>query len=469
MPQFLETLDGTATTPRPAQLAYLTHLQSTWAATRIHALNAPPGTGKSYIARTIQRACPKTAIITTNNQLVDQYCATYAPLVAIKGRDFYATPEEYREAREQATFRPAVFNPLSFYYYYLANPDLARPTTIVIDEAHKLGDMLLLLVDQAFSCSYYSIPEGLNDRTLITWLSTIVTRLEAVTGTSKAPRHRSYERLRILLDYLQSNVNLVSVKYEMMALKEGARRTMHLVVRPIVMPTALLDMIFGPKTKIVLMSGSMTTFHIEELFPGAEYDFVDMPSPAGEHQRPVFYQAIPRRLRKDPPTLATAIMAIHEAEGRPNTLVHVSYSMAETLKPLLVHTNVITHTKDNKAAQLARFKAKGGIFLASGMAEGIDLPDDYCRLIIIPTLLFPNKGDDAVQKRLALESGQDWYSITTALTTIQQVGRGVRSQQDYCKTYILDFYFKSLMASTVKYISQDFRSAIHWYDEEDEG
>ena len=115
MPSFLATGDGTTNQPRAEQRAYLEHLSAVWDNKRYFGLQAPPGIGKSYIARTIQRTVSNTAIITINNALVDQYAASYPDLNTLKGKDYYENEIELRRARERAEVQDTVFNPLSFY------------------------------------------------------------------------------------------------------------------------------------------------------------------------------------------------------------------------------------------------------------------------------------------------------------------------------------------------------------------
>ena len=135
---FEATLDGSGKAPRPIQIDYFRHLMRTMRDYRVHGMAGPPGIGKSFIARTIQRTLPNTVIITNNNLLVDQYTYTYRELNGVKGKDYYDEIGEYRLAQQRATFQPSVFNPLSFYYFHLRNPSLPKPSTVIIDEAHSL-------------------------------------------------------------------------------------------------------------------------------------------------------------------------------------------------------------------------------------------------------------------------------------------------------------------------------------------
>lgn len=460
-------LDGTGKAARDIQLDYFTHLDTNWRSCRIHGLAGPPGIGKSFIARTVQRTYNDVAIITTNNLLVDQYCETYPELVAIKGKDYYADEREYRMARKEALYSPCVFNPLSYYYFFLSNPHAVRPSTVVIDEAHKLGEMMLMTISKAFPLDTYSIPQDLDDEGFFYWLEDQVKKLGRFYHPDSPHQNkrrdflsRRYEALILLYNYLKTNLHTVKIFYEMRETKPNKRR-MHLVVQPLVMPADLLTTIFGPTTKILLMSGSLTEFHLEELFPKEKaIDFKNYEPLAPPENRPVDFK--PLRNRKELAEMANTIRTIYENENRPNTIVHTSYRQAKELAPLLKDISVLVHDKETKYDVLDKFKKDGGILLACGMAEGVDLPGDACRLIIIPRLLFPNLGDQAVKKRLALPNGQLWYDLETIMTTVQQIGRGVRSATDSCTTYMLDPLFPKVIDKTRRYLTKGFLEAIQW-------
>ncbi len=422
-----------------------------------------PGSGKSAIARTIQRTLPNTAIVTVNNALVTQYCDTYSELIPVKGMDYYDDAKEYKQARRDALVQPAVFNPLSFYYFYLRNKKVtAFPSTVVIDEAHGLGNMLLLTISKALSCKSYGIPLNLTDRQFFDWLAVTVGKLDKLVDTGsidKSPKlTQFYETTKILHEYLTANLNKVKISYEMKEDWRG-KSSLHLIIQPLVVPTDLLNIVFRG-AKLVLLSGTLTTFHLNELFPHKKIDFVNYEPLAPKENRPIYYRPMPLEHRRNPEALAKAIRAAYEQGGKINTLVHLSYSMAELVKPFLSDI-AIFHTSDSKQSALAQFKRKGGMLIASGMAEGIDLPGDLCRLIIIPLILFPNKGDQAVIKRLALPNGSAWYAITAMCTTVQQIGRGVRSATDQCTTIVLDHYFTSLVAQTAEHLTTGFKESIY--------
>jgi Rad3-related DNA helicase len=108
------------------------------------------------------------------------------------------------------------------------------------------------------------------------------------------------------------------------------------------------------------------------------------------------------------------------------------------------------------------FKNTGGVMLACGMAEGVDLKGDLCHVNIIPKLQFSYLGDPWVQKRKELHDGDLWYSLATVKWMLQAAGRSTRSEKDYSEIYILDQAFGGLVMRTKKHIPRYFMEAIKW-------
>lgn len=92
--------------------------------------------------------------------------------------------------------------------------------------------------------------------------------------------------------------------------------------------------------------------------------------------------------------------------------------------------------------------SQNGILIGPTLTEGIDLPDDYCRFIILMKVPYPNITGKLVKKKIELFP--TWYNNTTSNIIIQSIGRGVRNEHDYCTTYILDGCFGTLYQKTIE-------------------
>lgn len=147
--------------------------------------------------------------------------------------------------------------------------------------------------------------------------------------------------------------------------------------------------------------------------------------------------------------IALGVSAIIERHPADRILVHtVSYDLTRHLQSRLSTTTdrrlawyTESHSRD-AAIREYRLHDKA-ILLASSLDRGIDLPDDDCRAIIVCKVPYPNLGDKQVNARIHSRGGQLWYTVQTIRTLVQMTGRGMRSEDDYCESYILDENFMS--------------------------
>jgi hypothetical protein len=88
--------------------------------------------------------------------------------------------------------------------------------------------------------------------------------------------------------------------------------------------------------------------------------------------------------------------------------------------------------------QLEEFKKSESpmVLISPSMNEGVDLPGDLCRFQIIYKLPYPDLADKQI--RLRANADEDWYNYKTSLALIQAYGRGMRHEDDYCTTYLID-------------------------------
>ena len=86
------------------------------------------------------------------------------------------------------------------------------------------------------------------------------------------------------------------------------------------------------------------------------------------------------------------------------------------------------------------------ILVGPTLVEGIDLPGDDCRFIIIMKVPYPVIVDKYVKEKINLFP--KWYNSVTSNIIIQGIGRGNRYADDWCKTYIFDACFLGLYNAT---------------------
>lgn len=94
------------------------------------------------------------------------------------------------------------------------------------------------------------------------------------------------------------------------------------------------------------------------------------------------------------------------------------------------------------------------VLISPSLTEGLDLKDDLSRFCIICKVPYASLADPWVKARM--EKNNMWYTINAAQTLIQMTGRSIRSETDFCDTYILDSNF-------IQFAKQSFNILPDWW------
>jgi len=481
---FLPKFDGTGRKPRNVQVDALSWLSDNWDKSSAFAISAPVAIGKSALAKSISIATG-AHIITPTNILISQYSSTYPASNYLKGKTHYMCSPQmscyewvdeceqkpcescpYVQSKKRAENEPTFFNPMS-YWFYTFTENYTPPQVLVVDEAHTLISSLLMICGMRLRFSEYRFPKGCNDElTLVRWLDKTIEGLDKLRAAYKSDRKKYTEiskarsQMKLTVEGLRSEPESYAIWSE-----EGkwrGQKETFLNIKPLKVPEYISKRMLACE-KLVLMSGTLLETTVKELIGLRPYLFKDLPSPIDKERRQVVYAPVSYKMNWEtkPSDIAASITSILKKHDGQNTIVHVSYDMSVKLKPFLAGT-VLTNTPETKDEMLSTFKEKGGIFLASGCAEGIDLKGDLARINIIPKLLFPNLNDPVVKKRMALADGQEWYALVTLQTLIQQTGRTTRDVDDYSTTYILDPGLSRLYSRWKHKLPAYFKESIQW-------
>jgi hypothetical protein len=489
MLDFLSTFDGSCRKPRAMQVEGLSWLSEGWATKQVHAINAPVGSGKSAMARAIQLRTG-AAIVTPSNILIDQYIGTYPKANFLKGKRHYSCVysgltcgdwidvEEqepcvgcpYQKAKSKAKLgEPTFFNPMSLYHVLHRMPE--RPKTMVVDEAHLLGPMLVQLCSKRFPKSIYGFPDVVShEKELSTWLGDLVRKLEKLITLyeqTKAPKDKikeacdDFEQVCIVKECLDAEPQNYAIWVEQGTYR--GRPDSILCVEPVRVPWFMVRRLLNCD-RLVLLSGTLLKTDIEDLATGKAYRYLDLPSPIPKDRRPIRYRPMPFPVNRDTDP-AKMVEQIEKALARyplgTNTIIHTTYDRMRKMAPHFKR-KILTNTPETKNAVLEQFKKEGGVWLAAGCAEGLDLKGDLCRLNIIPHLLRPNLGSPVVKKWVALPGGKRRYALETIKTTVQQYGRSTRDPEDESSTEILDPGFGNIVNTYRNDIPRYFTEAIDW-------
>lgn len=127
-------------------------------------------------------------------------------------------------------------------------------------------------------------------------------------------------------------------------------------------------------------------------------------------------------------------------------LIHThNYNCQKYIMSKIKNNRLIDHNSNNREYQLHKFEEsqENLVLVSPSMGEGVDLPYEKCQFQVIYKIPFPYLGDRQINQRRLKDP--KWYAYKTVMTLLQAYGRGMRAEDDYCETYILDGNFRMLL------------------------
>lgn len=188
------------------------------------------------------------------------------------------------------------------------------------------------------------------------------------------------------------------------------------------------------------------------------HEFMDMPSIFDYSKSPIYflpkYKMSYQNKQYDFPKIMQTIYQIlgsvrfKDKHGMINTGSYDNMKQIYDNAPNDIKKRLCMYlTSKDKKDTIERFTAqKDAVLIGPTLVEGVDLPDDLCRFIIIAKIPYPNISSKTVKAKMNIFPM--WYDSTTSNTVIQNIGRGVRNEHDYCETFILDGCFQRLYENT---------------------
>ena len=201
-----------------------------------------------------------------------------------------------------------------------------------------------------------------------------------------------------------------------------------------------------------------------------DVDFIRLSSTFPVRNRPVLYYPVAdmtyTNRDKTVPEMMEAIDAVLDRHVGEKVLIHaVSYWLTEQLFERSRHGRRLMRFREAGERQvlIQEFQRSqdDAVLVAPGLERGLDLPYDQCRVVIIPKLPYPSLADKQVNARLrAYRDGERWYRLQTARALVQATGRGVRSAEDSCVTYVLDKQFGKFYSRTQEMLPEWWKVAV---------
>lgn len=445
-------------TIRSFQKETLEILEEKWDKYDVFVIVAPTAFGKSALSKTVLKAVPSSSYIVPTNQLVDQFIAAFPDTKTLRRLDSYrcetwkrsclATRASFKgfckgcecgSAMAVAKYRngPGVYT----YHAYLAHR-LYRDV-LIVDEAHQMipmlqsmGEVILWQHDYQYPSSCYR-PEQ-----LLRW------------AESLPLKKKQGKKVELLLKNLKSSYPDYSIvravrEFNGKGTKKGEPEERNCIVMTPMNVKEQGKKMWPTCKKIILLSATINFKDIEALgLSHKKVAYIKSPSPIPVERRPFIIDSVTSVSRGNIND-ATALMAryikevLYVKHKGERGLIHATYQMAELLRNHLTEPCYLFHTRENKKEMYQRYlNTPGGVLVACGMHEGIDLPDDAGRWQVILKIPWPSLGNPAIAA--LADRDEEWYLWQTAKTLIQAGGRVSRHEVDFGITYCLDGTFSRL-------------------------
>jgi Rad3-related DNA helicase len=490
--------------PRPEQVRALDELTAhIEAGRRLLVAELGTGVGKSAVAVCLARwlaaretvpvgFAPGAVVLTSQRVLQDQYvrdfsfardlrsaqnfechlggtCGETSRVRKAVGKKLAGTlscPEcPYRKAKgEFTTSALGVTN----YSYFLSETvyagELPSRHLLVLDEAHNVEDEVrrwaTVSVSEDEAAEFdLELPIGAQPEEAIRWLDEVFKARVVARLTSIAPRLQEVVRSGVLgralhrmaeendrLDKRKCQINrLVEKGDEILVSTEENQAGRSMTFQPFSVGGLADELIYRRASVVLLMSATILDPEIFATNSGLprSVPFVRVPTPFKPATFGVRLRAVGRMSRdgieQSLPRIPRAVAKILRDNPDDKGIIHtVSYRVAQELKRLKDPRLLIQGSSKDRERMLRHHleSPEPTVLVSPAMTEGLDLRDELGRFQIICKIPYPNISDPVVRRK-----PWDWYQWRTVRTLVQAVGRGVRSETDWVRTFILDECF----------------------------
>jgi len=162
------------------------------------------------------------------------------------------------------------------------------------------------------------------------------------------------------------------------------------------------------------------------------------------------------------PALLDRVKGIMDENPKEKGVIHThSYRIQSEIIGKIKDPRLVSNDSSEATdAAFRRFMAspEPRVLVTPSAYEGVDLKGDLCRWQVMCKVPYPDLGDPQIRKRM--ERDPRWYQWLTAVRLIQTYGRGMRSEDDHCRTYMLDSDFISFYRRNESMLPEWFREAV---------
>ena len=98
------------------------------------------------------------------------------------------------------------------------------------------------------------------------------------------------------------------------------------------------------------------------------------------------------------------------------------------------------------------------VLVAPALWTGCDLKDEQARFLIVLKTPYAYLGDERI--KIKTERSQSWYTWQALMKLLQGMGRGVRSDKDYCRIYCMDSSTLTLLRMGRKLLPKAYQDIL---------
>lgn len=253
----------------------------------------------------------------------------------------------------------------------------------------------------------------------------------------------------------------VNVTFKPIAVRDQAPRMLWSKAKQFVLLSATLISPAQMAYDLGLEDDEWTTVEVPSSFPVLQRPII--PTASANVTSKTMNEAVPELLEK-----CAEILRDHPNE---RVLIHsVSYKLTKELffglqkKGFKDRLSTYFFAGEKNKALAQYLHKPNGVMVAPSLDRGVDLPADDCRVVIVAKVPYMNTMDKQVAARLhgTGRAGKIWYAVQAIRTLCQMTGRGMRSAEDSCRTYILDRQFNDLYSRNRKLFPKWWAEAIVW-------
>lgn len=471
-------------TPSKLQAEVLIELEQRWNSSQVFVLRLDVASGKSAVAACIAKWVASkrgrsagARICTPTNVLVNQYAKLFPELSVTKSPGNYVCETRNTTCgawSSKQRCRGCVYNkarveaqdaPISISTYHMSKALYSYRSTMIFDEAHNLGSVVRDMYSPQMFLHQVGAPKDLD--ALADWALSL--NEDDLEELSKKDR----EILTSYIKDLRSDNPLNFYTLGSAFWSGGGDAWGERLVRsePTELPVLKMQPIeiftkpapfWKDKQKLVLMSATVGRPDLYELgLDKVRPVFIEGDPPITIDRNPIIKDYVGTfSYANQDRMLEPLIKKIYEALEKPGKgVIHMTYGMADAVRPHLEHERLIMHGRGDMRQKLKQFmRSDNGVFIASGLYEGVSLDYDLADWQAISKIVWPSL-QDPLQKHRSKED-PDYYIWSTLKNVIQASGRVCRRPDDYGETYIWDASFERLLKEGAHLIPKSFKNRI---------